>query len=261
MTAPLIDAHVHVGLDRYEPIELLCAHLDLTGVSGAVLVQHHAQTDNTYLVECLNRFPHRFSAIMRVPLDDDGRAVHHWAAQGCTGLRQRARSRCPGADPLGQWRAAADLGLPVSVYGTPTDFVSADFAEVIATFPDLPIVLEHLGGADPGARPPASAFAPVFALARHPHVLMKVPGFGELAPPPLTSEDHAAAEGLLDAALNAFGPDRLLWGSDWPLCCGREGYRAALDAPRAALRRRLPESRVATICGGNAQRLWFRALE
>jgi len=33
---------------------------------------------------------------------------------------------------------------------------------------------------------------------------------------------------VLDEALAAFGPQRLMWGSDFPIVCSREGYAGAL---------------------------------
>jgi L-fuconolactonase len=33
-------------------------------------------------------------------------------------------------------------------------------------------------------------------------------------------------------ALDSFGPTRMMWGSDFPLVCAREGYQIALERSR-----------------------------
>ena len=47
----VVDAHVHVGLDKYRPVGDLLADMDEVGVRRAVLVQHIGQFDNAYLVD------------------------------------------------------------------------------------------------------------------------------------------------------------------------------------------------------------------
>lgn len=83
-----------------------------------------------------------------------------------------------------------------------------------AALPGLPLVLDHAGKPGPG-HPSAAWEQDVRDLARHPHVVCKVSGL-------LTELDLAAAPGALaavvDVLLDAFGPDRLMWGSDWPVC-------------------------------------------
>jgi L-fuconolactonase len=110
----------------------------------------------------------------------------------------------------------------VSSPGKGEDFASPEFAALVEALPDVPIVIEHLGGGN----------SETFALSRFPNVFLKVPGLGELAP---RSADRNAAFpfersrlGVLDEALAAFGPGRLMWGSDFPVVCSREGYANAL---------------------------------
>ena len=49
---PVIDSHVHVAPNWYEPVETLLYHLDANGVDQAILVQQQGQYDNSYLLEC-----------------------------------------------------------------------------------------------------------------------------------------------------------------------------------------------------------------
>ena len=56
---------------------------------------------------------------------------------------------------------------------------------------------------------------------------------------------------LLDRCYEAFGPSRLMWGSDFPPVAGREGYRNALRLTMAQFENR-PASERDAIFGGTA---------
>jgi len=58
-------------------------------------------------------------------------------------------------------------------------------------------------------------------------------------------------EPFVDHALGVFGPDRLLFGSDWPVCLLAATYGEVLDAARATLAGLSSEERGA-VFGGNA---------
>ncbi|MEU1515027.1 amidohydrolase family protein [Streptomyces sp. NPDC005811] len=88
--------------------------------------------------------------------------------------------------------------------------------EAAAALPQLTFVLDHLG------KPPVASGAlepwasDVRALAALPNTVCKLSGL-------LTEADpaHRSADDLrpyADTVLDAFGPDRLMFGSDWPVC-------------------------------------------
>ena len=56
------------------------------------------------------------------------------------------------------------------------------------------------------------------------------------------------------ALYGRFGPERLCWGSDYPVCRAFISYRQALEAFRAHCDF-VPESERALILGGNFKRL------
>jgi L-fuconolactonase len=93
--------------------------------------------------------------------------------------------------------------------------------------PDQPIVLDHL------AKPRIAAHAlepwrsNIRELARRPHVCCKLSGM-------VTETDFTAwtADDLLpyiETVLEAFGPARLMFGSDWPVCTVASTYRRWVD--------------------------------
>ena len=56
---------------------------------------------------------------------------------------------------------------------------------------------------------------------------------------------------FVDQALDVFGPDRLLFGSDWPVCLLAATYSEVLDAARVTLAG-LSSAERAAVFGGNA---------
>ncbi|MFI6638423.1 amidohydrolase family protein [Streptomyces sp. NPDC050504] len=102
--------------------------------------------------------------------------------------------------------------------------------EAARRLPQLTFVLDHLG------KPPIAAAAlhpwagELAALAALPNTVAKLSGL-------VTEADWAAwtPDGLrpfTDTALDAFGPDRLMFGSDWPVCRLAADYGRVLAAAR-----------------------------
>lgn len=98
-----------------------------------------------------------------------------------------------------------------------------DVAALAASVPDLRIVLDHLGKPAVGTGIPDAAWLDdIAAVARHPQVFCKISGL-----PAEAGGDWTAAQlvPFLDAALDAFGAERLMWGSDWPVSAiAADGY-------------------------------------
>jgi L-fuconolactonase len=120
----------------------------------------------------------------------------------------------------------------------------------------LTIVLDHGGKPDIGARqwqPWADAMQDLAAL---PNVVCKLSGLlTEAGPAP----DRGAAHAWCEHLLRSFGPQRLLWGSDWPVLELAARYRDWWDDTQALLASSTPDERAAVL-GGNARRVYGLAL-
>ena len=106
--------------------------------------------------------------------------------------------------------------------------------ELAGRYPELAMVLDH------GAKPPiasgdvAAWKRGVTALARNTRMVCKLSG---LVTEANTAEPAVLAD-CVDHLLAEFGPSRLLWGSDWPVCelvCSYADWRASSDQLLARL--------------------------
>src|SRR5690606_1035218 len=115
-------------------------------------------------------------------------------------------------------------------------------------------VLDHL--AKPSIR--AAAFDEDWArhlreLARRPNVAAKISGLVTEVADPTWSLDLLRP--YVDTALEAFGPSRLLMGTDWPVCRLRTEYGTWVEAVHALIGRLSDDERHA-ILDGNARRVY-----
>ena len=182
----IVDTHCHALPHWFEPVELLLHQMKTYGVQKAALLQVMGQFDNSYLFECVRRFPGKFSPTVIVDTGeaDAPRALERWAREGAEGIRLNVLARSPGSDGLAIWRKAAELGLVVSVYGKPDELASDTFESIIRELPSLKFTIEHLAWAGQDAAPHA-AFRKTLALARYPNVYMKFCGLGEICQRPV----------------------------------------------------------------------------
>jgi L-fuconolactonase len=169
-----------------------------------------------------------------VKQSDADETLRRLADQGASGVRFHQTARSPGDDPLKIWRVAQELKLSVSCNGKGAYYASEEFAELVAALPDLPIAIEHLGSLNMVEKDPVpiETRREVFKLARFPNVSMKLHGLGEfcrrVVPAVSPQPFEQPLPPLFEMAHDAFGPSRLMWGSDYPPVSAREGYRNAL---------------------------------
>lgn len=250
--AEIVDAYSHCGVSKYEPVEVVEATMASCGVTRAVLAQHLGEYDNRYLIEIQRRSPAKFACVGLVDVSSPAAAdtLREWGATGV--LRGTRFPTTVLVESPELWTVAVDAGLIVLLYA-PTSV--SEFIEPLRRQldqrPHSRVVLSHFGSPRPFSPPEFAEQESVLTLAEFPNVYYQVSGMKMYCPYP-----HAEFGPLIERGLAAFGAERLLWGSNFPVVGGRDDY--ALDL-RLLLDGRLPIPREAIprVGGGNALRLWF----
>ncbi len=231
----IIDTHVHVwALDATHqpapdarirppsgpcPVEWLVADMEAFGIDHCVLIQSSAfGWDNTYMVECLERYPGLFKAIGLVdPLGaSNADDLRSWMTRGLSGFRLHPLyypdDQCwvdaPAHDAL--WNAAAETGAILQFHLWPRHAVP--LARMIARHPNVRVIVDHLGKPDVTEAPPYPSFQPVLDLARFPLVWVKIGDYQIASKQAFPWRDTIP---FVAALREAFGPDRMIWGTGY----------------------------------------------
>jgi len=196
--------------------------IDAAGVDQAILVQASSAYafDNTYVSEAVAAHPDRFTGVFSVDVvaPDAVEQMKHWMSKGLTGMRIfTAGSTQPEQQTFfaeeasfPAWQFAADNGLSVCMQmqlrGTPL------LKLVMDRFPTVRVILDHFARAEAADGPPYAAAAPLFALAKYPNLYLK------LTHRPLEQavKGKATPETFLGKAVQEFGANRIIWGSNFP---------------------------------------------
>ena len=144
-------------------------------------------------------------------------------------LEPAARQRLVGVrhlvhiDPDPEWLARPDVARGLAALGAEGltfDVVARWWqlplvSKVASASPEVTFVLDHLGGPPMGTNDMASWADSLADLARRDNVVTKLSGVaGEVGSPGWTPSQCLPA---IEAAFDAFGPSRLMYGSDWPM--------------------------------------------
>jgi predicted TIM-barrel fold metal-dependent hydrolase len=245
----IVDSHLHVwsgDFDRFPfaegraprepaPVELLNETMDAAGVDAAVMVQGIPYLyDNRYVADCRKRFPDRLAAVGLIDqqAEEAPEVLEQLVTEeGFTGLRIHLASRvddpaewaAPDQDRV--WAKAEELGASFTIYGPATHLAAVE--PIIARFPAVPVILDHVGGvpapADDGYE---RLLDYVAGLARYGQVHIK-----------LTPQAHKSAEAfphrdtfaLYRRLFDAYGAQRVMWGTNFPGVLKGVGYGPALE--------------------------------
>jgi len=148
-----------------------------------------------------------------------------------------------------------EFKLPYDILIFPKQLPAA--IELAQRFPAQPFILDHL------AKPliKQGALSPwqeqIRDLAKSPNVSCKVSGLVTEAK--LTGWTEKDLRPYLDVVFEAFGEDRLLFGSDWPVCLLAASYEQVVRIVDNYLTG-CPQTARQKILGGNAAKLYLGML-
>ncbi|MFD4409357.1 amidohydrolase family protein [Streptomyces sp. NPDC058476] len=147
--------------------------------------------------------------------------------------------------------AVADAGLVYDLLVLPHQLPAS--VKAAAAHPELTFVLDHLGKPPiaSGAREPWASH--VRTLAALPNTVCKLSGMVTEADP--ATWTTGTLRPYADTVLDAFGPDRLMFGSDWPVCTLAATYGQVMDATHE-LTSTLDAGERASVFSGTATRVY-----
>ena len=244
----IIDAHQHVWdlaqaeyawlgpeagvLHRDFGMDDVAPEFAAAGVTGTVLVQSADNDEDTeHMFAVAERAPIVLGIVGYVPLHEPERAAERLAElmkrpRFC-GVRNLIHDR---PDP--QWLLRPDVdeglglleraGVPFDVVGVLPEHLEAVLA-ISERHPDLDLVIDHLNKPPIGLADHEPWASLMTRVAANPRVRGKVSGlYSAIGDPSDWTVD--AIRPILDHVLEAFGPDRLMYGGDWPVSLIAGGY-------------------------------------
>lgn len=275
----VIDAHVHVwdlgtrpqpwidpasmnAINRSFSILDLEACMESAGVSTSVLVQVLNREDETsdFLRACAAS-DHIMSVVGWLDLTrNDLDMALESRDPLLVGVRHQALAE---ANPVAWFlqpkvhRGLALLGRHHMTYDVMVHwFQLPDIRPVFEHVPELDVVINHAGKppvAEGPNGPEFSRWAAVLqAIAARPRTWCKLSGLTTMANPQWRMQD---LDPFIEVVVEAFGPDRVLFGSDWPVSARRGPYGELLAGIHAWLSKLAPHERSA-ILAGNAEHLY-----
>jgi predicted TIM-barrel fold metal-dependent hydrolase len=130
-----------------------------------------------------------------------------------------------------------ELGLSFDLCLRPGELL--DGAKIIDACPATRFILDHCGNANVQATDRSPWEKDIAAVARRKNVVCKVSGIVASAKPGAWTADDLAP--IVNHTLEVFGPDRVMFGGDWPVCTLAATFRQWVEALRAIVRSRKDE--------------------
>ncbi|SAL00101.1 hydrolase [Caballeronia fortuita] len=224
-----IDTHAHVfsrGLPLAEhrryapdydaPLDAYIAQLDAHGIARGVLVQpSFLGTDCGYLLDALRSARDRLRGVAVIARDCKPATLSGMFDAGIVGVRLNLIGHAD--NPLDHWLSARtlahvrELGWHVEVHAQ-----AARLQRIVAPLLEaqVNVVVDHFGRPDPALGADDPGFRHLLELARTQRVWVKVSGAYRNWTQ--SSKGNDETRRAFDLLKEAFGAQRLMWGSDWP---------------------------------------------
>lgn len=258
-TGNIVDAHSHiwtrdvasfplregVAVESLSPpsftTEELLALIKPHGVSRVVLIAHHPYYgwDSRYLMAAAAAHPGVFAVVGQI--DDRGPNVQAvmraQLKQRVTGYRITSgiygkENWLGGPGMAAMWTTAASTRQAICGLINPDEL--EPFGQMCARYPDTPVVIDHLARIGMTGAVAEAEVAALCSLAKHKHVHVKISAFYALGKKQPPYDDMLPT---VCRVLDAYGPERCMWGSDSPYqLSGSNSYGASL----AVITDRLP---------------------
>ena len=247
----IVDDYAHYGILKYQPAEMVLDTMARAGVDRAVLCQHLGEYDNSYLAQVVGSRPEQFAAVLLVnPAEPDAaEKLKQWTDTGrFRGVRLLAEWFEP-YFPL--WQEAVRQGLHLILYA-PDGIAEAvpSIRRLLRECPRARVVVSHLG--NPQLVDGRLVRGPeLFQLDQEAGVLVLISGLSMFCVYP-----YAELREFVCDVIRRFGPLRLMWGSNFPVCGDATAYQRDLIHFRTR-EWGVSSDEIDEILRGTASNLWF----
>lgn len=241
--------------------------LEAAGITRTITVQAaNSFADTDAMLARAERHPWIAAVTGWVPLLEPGdaeRALEHYCLHPAfRGVRHLVHDE-PDPDWLLRARVRRSLALLADrdlVFEIPAVFPRhlVHVPGLAEELPELRIVIDHLG------KPPIASgelepwATQLGAAAAHPNVFAKVSGLNTAADPARWSADDLRP--FVEVAVAQFGADRLMFGSDWPVCLMAGDYERVWTESLRVLEELMAAPARDAVLGGTAASLYRLAL-
>ncbi|WP_206517619.1 amidohydrolase family protein [Sphingobium algorifonticola] len=266
----LIDAHQHFWdpsrgdyhwLSPGSPLDRVFGPADLIdqsrahGVTGTILVQAaETEAETDYMIALARATPWVVGIVGWIDLAaPDAAARVAQRAGPCVGLRPMLQDMADREWILGTALepalcAMADRCMVFDALVRPDQI--AAITRLADRFPGLTIVIDHAGKPAIGDRAAEAVWrSAIGEAALRPNIACKLSGLMTEMTAGATEADLVATIAVL---VDLFGPDRLIWGSDWPVLTLAGRYGDWIDL----CRRSVPAAQHSAVFGANALRIY-----
>lgn len=262
------DAHVHLWPSSYRSsaraplpgfdatVDALMELMEVSHVrTAAVVTPAIMSEDNAYTLLAAQQADDRVVPIGAIAIFGvNGKEdVRRLGESGIRGLRVAdAEGELNLTDPRldSLWGEIAERRLPVH-FNVPPKCLKM-VAVVARRIPETTLVIDHLGRPDVMMGTEAPNFQALLALARNQNVWVKTANSGYFS---REGFPHLDLVPFFHAVVKAFGVNRVMWGSDWPVCTDYGDYASAVE-PWWTTCQGLEDNAASKIFGQNFERLY-----
>jgi predicted TIM-barrel fold metal-dependent hydrolase len=249
----IIDAYLHCGIRKFEPLEQVRSTMHHAGINRAVLVQHLGEYDNSYIAKIIQDDPEHFAGVALVDPDSSNPAdsIRNLKREGFGGIRLTADTLTNHTDI---WHGTAGEEMVIGLFVTnPMPSFHQDLLKFLDEYPDCHIVITHMGGPHPDESASVPIFDWIYDLGRYPNIYLQLSGMHMYS-----SYPYETMHTIIGKGFQLFGMDRLVWGSNYPVV-GNSGdtlrdLKLLLDNCYP-----FPEQAIPAIASRNALNLYFNS--
>eukprot|EP00897_Mesotaenium_endlicherianum_P004750 jgi/Mesen1/4302/ME000022S03589 len=263
--ARLIDTHLHVWASPEEAeeypyfpgqeptmrgdVDFLVENMRSAGVEGALIVQPiNHKFDHSYVASAIQRYPGKFVGCCLADPTEGGGGVQEL---------ERLLTQMTNGVGKAMFQRAGELGAPVGFMCFKGLMLHIDeIEELCAEFPGTKVLMDHFGFCKPPSNEEEeAALERLLGLSRYPQVYVKASAFFRVSREAFPYRDTWP---LVRQLVAAYGPGRIMWGSDFPFVVDECGYANAWQVlPQTDLEGEVLTDEEARMVMGGAARLLF----